>query len=109
MGFTAFSLLGVGLVAYTKLIKGYNILWFLAPFAPLASYALYNWARQPQQEIENAYRYLLAKRAATCEMERNNKRFSTSKHANSKELETLRNYLRSNNMTIYELEANLVS
>ena len=52
-------------------MKKYNILWYVAAFAPIGGYALYNWARQPTQEIENCYKYLLSKRAATCEMEKN--------------------------------------
>lgn len=60
---------GWGIALYALMIKRYNILWIVAPFIPFYSFAFYNWARQPNQEITNCYRYILAKRAATCEME----------------------------------------
>ena len=65
----------LGIVGYTKIIKGYNNLWLVAGFIPFWTYAFYNYARQPTGEIENCYRYLLAKRAATCELEQNQKKF----------------------------------
>ena len=71
----ALTLFGGALAGYAKFVKGYNILWFAGSFAPLATYLLYNWARQPNQELENCYKYLLAKRAATCEWESNSKKF----------------------------------
>lgn len=60
-----------GLAVYAKFIKGYNILWFAGAYVPLWSLLLYNYARQPHQQTENIYKYLLAKRAATCEYEKN--------------------------------------
>lgn len=68
--------LGTGIALYAKLVKRYNILWFIAPYAPLWTYVFYNYSRQPTQDIENAYNYLLAKRAATAELEINRNRFS---------------------------------
>jgi hypothetical protein len=56
---------------YALVVKRYNILWVAGAYAPLWTVILYNWSRQPQQPIENAYKYLLAKRAATCEHEKN--------------------------------------
>ena len=35
----------IAFAGYAKFVKGYNILWFVAPFAPLWTYILYNWAR----------------------------------------------------------------
>ena len=57
--------LGTGIAAYALLVRKYNILWVAAPYAPLWTYIFYNYSRQPTQHIENAYSYLLAKRAAT--------------------------------------------
>lgn len=64
------------LAVYTLAIKRYNILWVAGAYAPLWGLIAYNFARQPQQHVENAYKYLLAKRAATCEHEKNSKRFA---------------------------------
>jgi hypothetical protein len=58
----------VGIAGYAKIIRGYNNLWIAGAFAPFWTYVVYNWARQPTIEIDNCYRYLLAKRAATCEL-----------------------------------------
>lgn len=62
---------GAGIAGYGRLIKGYNNLWFIGGYVPLWTYLFYNYARQPTIEIDNAYRYLLAKRAATCELQAN--------------------------------------
>lgn len=56
---------------YGRFIKGYNTLWLVGGFFPLAGYVIYNYARQPSQEIQNCYNFLLAKRAATCELQSN--------------------------------------
>ena len=74
-GLTVFGWAGI---AYGKFIKGYNILWFIAPFCPFYSYLFYNFSRQPTQQIENCYKYLLTKRAATCELEKNQARFAAN-------------------------------
>lgn len=66
----------VGIALYGRFVRGYNILWLAGGFAPFWTYAIYNYARQPYVELENCYRYLLAKRAATCELEANTKRFN---------------------------------
>jgi hypothetical protein len=79
----AFWVLGAGIAGYAKFVKGYNILWFVAPFLPMWALIYHNYARQPTQTIENAYKYLLAKRAATCEHEINRRKFDTAKFAKS--------------------------
>jgi len=53
----------------------------------------YNFARQPTQEIENAYSYLLAKRSATAELEANQKRFKEAPFAGTPELAQLQAFL----------------
>ena len=75
--------LGAGIAVYALGVKRYNILWTVAPFAPLWALMFYQYVRQPSQTIENAYKYLLAKRAATCEYESNLKRFKEASFANS--------------------------
>ena len=94
---------------YTKFVKGYNILWFIGPFVPVWTYFAYNYARQPHQEIENCYKYLLAKRAATCEYERNKQKFLSHKRIQTNEYKQLQEYLKSNNISLYQLEADLVN
>jgi len=74
-------LLGAGISGYALFIKKYNILWTFAPFIPLWAYIYYQWGRQPTQEIENCYKYLLTKRAATCEMEKNKRAFNANSWA----------------------------
>lgn len=64
------------LAGYALLVKRYNILWIAGPYVPFWSIVLYNYARQPHQQIENCYKYILAKRAATCEYELNKSRFA---------------------------------
>lgn len=68
--------LGAGIAVYAKFIRGYNMLWLFAPFVPLWCMIFQQYVRQPNQEIENAYKYLLAKRAGTCAYELNQRRFS---------------------------------
>lgn len=75
--------LGAGIAGYAKFVKGYNILWFIGGFVPLWAWLYYDYFRQPTKTIENAYKYILAKRAATCEFEKNKKRFENSRFAKS--------------------------
>ncbi len=72
---------GAAMGAYARFAKGYNNLWLIGAFIPLVVFNFYNWARQPQQELENCYKYLLTKRAATCEMEINKKKFDELKES----------------------------
>ena len=85
----AFWGIGAALTVYTKFVKGYNILWFVAPFVPVWTLLFYQYFRQPSQTIENGYKYILAKRAATCEHEINRRKFDTAKFAKSEELHQL--------------------
>lgn len=78
--------LGAGIAGYALAVKGYNILWTVGPFVPLWVYIIYQWTRQPKQDIENCYKYLLTKRAATCELEKNKKKFHGNEWSKSKEI-----------------------
>ena len=66
------ALLGAGsaLGLYGKFVRGYNLLWLPASVLPFAVGLIVNRAQQPADEFQNCYRYLLAKRAATCEQEK---------------------------------------
>jgi hypothetical protein len=101
--------LGVGIAGYAKLVKKYNILWLVAGFIPMWTLLLYNYSRQPQQLLENAYKYLLAKRAATCEHEKNQARFNQNEFIQTPEYQTLQKALRERNITMYELENELLN
>ncbi len=84
------------------------MLWVVGSYIPLWMGILYNWARPPYQELENCYKYLLAKRAATCAMEMNKARFNKNSWAQSNEAKQLGDALREKNMTLYELENSIV-
>ena len=71
--------LGLSLGAYGKFVKGYNNLWLAAGILPVTAYILVASQRQPSTKIENAYRYILAKRVATCELEANAERLKAKK------------------------------
>ena len=68
---TTFTMLGLSLGAYGRLVKGYNNLWLGAGLLPITMYMIVASQRQPATAVENAYRYILAKRVATCELEAN--------------------------------------
>jgi hypothetical protein len=101
-------LFGAGVAGYAFFFRGYNILWLAAGFVPLWAQLFYNWARQPHEEIENCYKYLLAKRAATCEMEKNVAKFKANSWASSKEFNEVQGVLRGRNITMYQLELEML-
>jgi hypothetical protein len=45
--FALFATASVGITLYAKAVKRYNVLWYVGGLAPLASFALYNYWRQP--------------------------------------------------------------
>ena len=65
---------GLGMGLYGKFVRKYNNLWLLGSVLPAACYSLFHGNRN-QDRVDNAYRYLIAKRAATCEYEANEARF----------------------------------
>lgn len=67
------ALLGAGgaFGLYGKFVRGYNLLWLPASVLPFAVGLVMNYSQQPVDELQNCFRYLLAKRAATCENEKN--------------------------------------
>jgi hypothetical protein len=55
-GWNVYSLLAlygvsVSTAVYGRFVRGYNNLWLVAGFVPFWTYVLYNWARQPNQDI----------------------------------------------------------
>ena len=100
--------LSTAIAGYARVIKGYNNLWLIGGYVPLWTYLFYNYARQPTVEIDNTYRYLLAKRAATCELQSNQSKFLQNEFAKSDKLGQLKAALEARNLTVYQLEAELV-
>jgi hypothetical protein len=100
------SLWGLGTLAagYGKFVKGYNILWFVGPYVPLWSFILYNHTRQPSQQLENCYKFILAKRSATCELEQHRGNFKEIGRAKS-----LVDYMKRQNITLLQVEHDLAS
>ena len=103
-----FGGIGAAFGAYGRFAKGYNNLWLLAPIVPLLTLGLVQQARQPTTLIDNTYRYLIAKRAATAEFEANNAKLMENDFAKSAEFAALQGTLAANNDTLYDLEARLV-
>ena len=66
---------GTAMAGYGLFVKKYNMVWTFGPYLGLWIALLYNWARQPQQDLENKYKYIVAKRAATCALEMNRVKF----------------------------------
>ena len=67
----AFFGAGMALGGYGRFVRGYSFLWLGFAFIPGSIWLFTVFKRQPESTIQNAYRYLLAKRAATCELEAN--------------------------------------
>jgi hypothetical protein len=83
-------------------VKRYNALWLAAAFAPFLAATCVAWCRQPTDQIQNYYRYLLAKRAATCEHEKNAQRMADL------DFGKLKSVMESQNKTLYDIEQSLV-
>ena len=75
--------------AYGRFVRGYNNLWLIAAGLPVLGWTLIQSHRQPTTHINNAYRYLIAKRAATAEFEANQARLAQNEWAQSAEYASL--------------------
>ena len=104
----AFLSAGAAFGAYGRFVKGFNNLWLLAPVVPFMTWQLTQRSRQPATLIDNAYRYLIAKRAATAEFEANQARLLQNQWAQSPQFASLQGALASKGETLYDLEARLV-
>lgn len=87
-----------------RFVKRYNVLWLAAAIAPFLTATCVAWSRQPTDQIQNYYRYLLAKRAATCEHEKNAERMA----AFAGDLGKLKSSMKDQNKTLYDIEQSLV-
>ena len=101
--------LSSALAGYGRFVKGYNNLWLLAPVLSMTAGGLVQMSRQPHTLIDNAYRYLIAKRAATAEFEANQAKMMANSWAQSAEWGTLSTALSAKGETLYDLEARLVN
>ena len=100
---------GGALGPYAVFVKGYNILWLGGAMVPFLTSLVYNHSRQPSQYLQNCYSYILSKRQATVEMQKNAHLLNDLEITRSKEFKDFKNYLVSNNKTLYEYENDLVS
>ena len=107
--FLLFAGVGGAFGGYGRFVKGYNNLWLLAAGLPVLAWGLVQNARQPTTHINNAYRYLIAKRAATAEFEANQARIAGNSWAQSAEYASLQAALAAKGETLYDLEARLVA
>ena len=82
-------------------------MWLLAGLLPVTAYMIVASGRQPSTTCENAYRFILAKRIATCELEANQKRMSHNEFTRTQEYEDLANMLKSRGQTLYDVENEL--
>ena len=69
-------------------------MWLLAGLLPVTAYMIVASGRQPSTTCENAYRFILAKRIASCELEANQKRMSQNEFTRTQEYEDLANMLK---------------
>lgn len=99
--------ISAGAAFYGKFIKGYSIIWLAVPFAPVWTFLFYNACRQPKQELENAYRYTMAKRSATCEFEAGKAEMQAHLARYGNEAKTVKTYLEESGKTLYSLEADV--
>jgi hypothetical protein len=97
----ALLLSGLGFTTYGLLGLKSNKLWIIAAPIPAFIYYKINGVRQDQDLIQNAYRYLLAKRSATAEFEQNQASVARSEH--------LHTALTQSKFTLYELEQQIVA
>jgi len=74
---------------YGKFVKGYSFLWLGAAILPGSLYLMTQFMKPQETTLQNAYRYLLAKRAASCEMEANASAIATSDFATTAEYAAL--------------------
>ena len=79
---------GMGAAGIAKVARGYNNLWFIGAILPCTLYCVFNKNKNTEQ-IDNAYRYLIAKRAATCEHEANCERFMANEWTKTPEFQNL--------------------
>ena len=100
---------GGALGLFGRFARGHNNLWLFASALPFCSYLLVQSSRQPTTLVDNAYRYLIAKRAATAEYEANQAKILSNEWAQSAEYGALSGALSAQGKTLYDLEAQLVS
>jgi len=96
-----FFVAGMSFFLYGRFALKSNMLWLLAAPAPALVYAKLSGSREDTDLLQNAYRYLLTKRAATAEFEQN--------QASVPRNEKLADALSQTNCTLYEMEQQLVA
>ena len=88
---------------------GYNNLWLLGGLLPGTMTYIANSFRQPQQSIDNAYRYLLEKRSVSAHASATSDAFQEQFADRRKEIDQLRIAFAKRGQTLYDVEADLVN
>ena len=101
--------LGAFFAGYGHLVKGHNMLWLVGGFVPLMTLMVYNNSSQPEQLHLNCYRYLLAKKQASVELQEKTAAFNKNSFVSTSEFKQLQGHLSSTGKTLYELEQELVN
>ena len=100
-----FAAASVSIIGYAIFVKKYAYTWALSGFAPVLFWRFYDSKRQPLQDLENAYNYIIARRQATLTYDAHKDEVVA---ALGPEAGQLRTYLTDRNQTLYHLEAELV-
>ena len=99
--------LGAGMGLYGKFVLKFNNLWLLGTVVPVAVYQIAR-GNANRDKVDDAYRYILAKRQATVEHEQNAARFAANPWAQSAECQSLASCMSAKGATLYDVEAALV-
>jgi hypothetical protein len=105
-----FGYLGLGAVmgTYGFAVKGYSFLWLAASIIPGALYYKVAMSNQNETLIQNCYRYIIAKRAATCQYEANKAAFESNEVTQSEGYKKMQEGMRTSSKTMYDVEHDLV-
>ena len=93
---------------FGKFYKGYSLVWLYMPFIPFGLYYAWNMRNPPIQDLENVYRYIIAKRQATCEFQNNETEMKAFFDKHKEEARKVEEYLSKKGDTLYHLERDLV-
>ena len=93
---------------YGRFVKGWATIFLVVPYISLIPMYLYHKSNQPHQELENAYWFILAKRAASCEYQKGVFKAKELFGQFPKESSEVKSYLQSSGKTLYHLESEIV-
>ena len=100
-----FGAIGVTGQFFGHFYMKYNMLWMVFTMIPVQLYIGLNYFKQPQQHLENAYSFILAKRAASSRLYQFKDEMDAVFKEFPSEHEKLASYLKSKDSNLYKLEA----